>query len=73
MFHIQKIVEAVPKTILTRQDYCVVLDPVDSKGQNQLGKKELRKGVCSFFLHPGTSTHMIDHSHPLGLWWFVAQ
>ena len=43
----------VTLTVLSRQEYCIVTDPVDSKGRNQLGKKELRRGVGSFFLHPG--------------------
>ena len=50
----QEVVEEVTKTVLSQQHYCVVLDPVDSKGRNQLGKKELRQGISSFFLHPGT-------------------
>jgi major vault protein len=44
----------INKTILNRWQYCVVVDPVDPKtGRNQYGKKQLRKGECSFFLQPG--------------------
>lgn len=43
----------IRKTVLSRNQYCVVLDPVDKHGLNQLGKRELRVGVTSFFLHPG--------------------
>ena len=45
--------QEIQKTVLTRGEYCVVIDPVDENGVNQLGKKELHKGVTSFFLHPG--------------------
>jgi len=39
---------------LTNRQFCVVLDPRDEKtGLNRLGARELRKGECSFFLHPG--------------------
>ncbi|EDO49176.1 predicted protein [Nematostella vectensis] len=51
----EHLVKQVSKTILKKSQFCVVLDPVNSKGKNQLGKKELRKGVSSFFLHPGES------------------
>ncbi|XP_048584492.1 major vault protein isoform X2 [Nematostella vectensis] len=51
----EHLVKQVSKTILKKSQFCVVLDPVNSKGKNQLGKKELRKGVISFFLHPGES------------------
>jgi major vault protein len=40
-------------TTLTNREFCVVLDPIGSDGRNRLGKRELRKGECSFFLHPG--------------------
>jgi len=43
----------VPITTLTSRQYCVVVDPVDDQGRNQLGKRELRKGEGSFFLRPG--------------------
>ena len=44
---------AVKKAVLGTNQYCVVLNPVDSNGIPQLGKKEVRKGVADFFLHPG--------------------
>ena len=31
----------------------MVLDPIDKDEHPQLGKKEVRKGISSFFLHPG--------------------
>lgn len=49
------LVKMVPRTVLSIGQYCVVLDPVDKRGKNKLGTKELRKGNCSFFLHPGES------------------
>lgn len=41
--------------ILSRDQYCVILNPVDSKGKNQKGAKKLVKGEVSFFLQPGES------------------
>ena len=41
------------KTVLRKNEYCVVLDPIDEDERPQLGKKEVRKGISSFFLHPG--------------------
>ena len=39
---------------LTNRQFCVVLNPYDAaKGRNRYGARELRKGECSFFLHPG--------------------
>ncbi|KAL6044095.1 Major vault protein [Balamuthia mandrillaris] len=49
----EEIVGEVRVTTLSNRQYAVVLDPVDSKGHNQLGMKELRKGPMSFFLRPG--------------------
>ena len=43
----------VHKTVLRKNEYCVVLDPIDEDERPQLGKKEVRKGIASFFLHPG--------------------
>jgi hypothetical protein len=36
-------------TVLSKDEYSVVLDPIDSKAKNQLEIKELRKGVAAFF------------------------
>jgi len=49
----ERVVGEVPITTLTTRQYCVVLDPTDENGKNQLGKRELRKGEISFFLRPG--------------------
>jgi hypothetical protein len=40
-------------TVLKRNQYCVVLDAVDTDGRNCLGAKELRVGPKTFFLQPG--------------------
>lgn len=40
-------------TTLTNRQYCVILDPVDAKGNPQFGRKKLVKGEKSFFLMPG--------------------
>jgi major vault protein len=40
-------------TVLTKQQYCVVLDPVGKDGKNNFGARELRQGEQSFFLLPG--------------------
>jgi hypothetical protein len=53
--YFQSVTVRITKTILKAHQYGVVLDPVDKNGKNQLGKKELRVGICSFFLHPGRS------------------
>lgn len=50
-----EIVSQVKKIVLTQGQYCVVVDPVDKEFKPQLGKRELRRGCCSFFLHPGES------------------
>jgi len=43
-------------TTLTNRQYCIVLDPIDPNTRKpRLGYRELRKGECTFFLHPGES------------------
>ncbi|KAM7535706.1 hypothetical protein Aperf_G00000089290 [Anoplocephala perfoliata] len=41
--------------VLTSRHYCVVCDPVDEKGEPQIGKRVLLHGDKTFFLHPGES------------------
>lgn len=43
----------VSVTVLNSREYCVILDPVDSNGKPQLGKKKLVQGERTFFLQPG--------------------
>lgn len=57
-FHILDISEEfgsiINITILDSKQYCVVLNPADSKtGKNRLGARELRQGETTFFLQPG--------------------
>eukprot|EP01092_Planopodium_desertum_P003640 TRINITY_DN16774_c0_g1_i2.p1 TRINITY_DN16774_c0_g1~~TRINITY_DN16774_c0_g1_i2.p1 ORF type:complete len:845 (+),score=265.76 TRINITY_DN16774_c0_g1_i2:157-2535(+) len=50
----ESIVKRVNKITLTSRQYCIVLDPVDpDTGKQHFGRKDLRKGERSFFLHPG--------------------
>lgn len=48
----EEFVGEVSLTSLNNRQYCIVLDPVDEHGNNQLGRRELRKGETSFFLNP---------------------
>ena len=50
----EKKVKTVQMTILTKEDYAVVLNPVDeTTGKNQKGSKKLYLGEKNFFLQPG--------------------
>lgn len=49
----EKVQGLVNITTLTNRQYCVILDPVDSKGVPQLGRVKQVKGEKSFFLQPG--------------------
>ena len=50
----EEFVKIVNITVLTPNQYCFVLNPIDLKtGKNRLGAKELRKGEDFFFLQPG--------------------
>jgi len=49
----EEVVGDVPITTLTKQQYCVVLNPVDKDGNPQWGNRELRRGERIFFLQPG--------------------
>lgn len=42
-------------TTLDDREWCIVADPIDATGKLQLGKREIRQGRTSFFLHPGES------------------
>ncbi|XP_069102265.1 major vault protein-like [Argopecten irradians] len=50
-----EIVNKENRVVVKKGEYCIVQDVVDSNCKPQLGKRELRKGCCSFFLHPGES------------------
>lgn len=63
----EQIVGPVDVTVLTKLQYCVVLNPVGEDGRNQYGNKELRRGHASFFLLPGESLEKgIQDVHVLG-------
>jgi len=47
------VVGDVAITTLSKQQYCIVLNPVDREGVPQWGKRELRRGEMNFFLQPG--------------------
>lgn len=47
-----ELVSEEKRVVLAQGQYCVVLNPVDSDFKPQFGKRELRVGWCSFFLHP---------------------
>lgn len=49
----EEVVNVVMVTTLNSRQYTVILDPVDSTGKSQMGKKKLVKGEKCFFLQPG--------------------
>eukprot|EP00826_Nyctotherus_ovalis_P056628 TRINITY_DN7686_c0_g1_i1.p1 TRINITY_DN7686_c0_g1~~TRINITY_DN7686_c0_g1_i1.p1 ORF type:complete len:856 (+),score=360.74 TRINITY_DN7686_c0_g1_i1:194-2761(+) len=51
----EDIVGEIRLTTLARNQYCIVVNPVDAKGIPQFGKCELRRGEATFFLKPGES------------------
>lgn len=52
----EEFVKEVAATVLTKDQYCIVVDPVDSEtGVNRNGYREKRIGETVFFLMPGES------------------
>jgi major vault protein len=49
----EKLIKVFDIIILTRDQYAIILNPVDSNGKNQKGARKLIKGEESFFLQPG--------------------
>ncbi len=49
----EEVVGVVAITTLNDRQWCIVVNPIGSDGKPQLGKREVRKGLTSFFLHPG--------------------
>lgn len=46
-------VKNVEITVMRRNQYCIVVDPVDAKtGKNRYGVREVRRGPLTFFLKP---------------------
>jgi major vault protein len=50
----ESLIKKVSITVLSSRQYCVLINPLIS-GKQQYGKKHLRRGEASFFLHPGES------------------
>ena len=46
------LIGTVNAVVMNNRQYCYILDPVHENGKNQFGKKELKKGECTFFLKP---------------------
>ena len=44
--------DTVNAQVLSKRQYCVVLNPVNEKGERMVGKRELRRGPLTFFLQP---------------------
>mmetsp|Transcript_11215 Transcript_11215/g.16825 ORF Transcript_11215/g.16825 Transcript_11215/m.16825 type:complete len:843 (-) Transcript_11215:39-2567(-) len=43
----------VSLTKVGKSQYCTVINPIDHvSGEHQMGKKQIRRGPCSFFLYP---------------------
>ncbi|CBY25003.1 unnamed protein product [Oikopleura dioica] len=51
----EEVVREIAVTTLSSRQYCVIEDPVDANLKNQRGKKILRRGEATFFLHPEES------------------
>ncbi|KEG12389.1 major vault protein [Trypanosoma grayi] len=49
----ESVIATVQAIVLNGKQYCVMENPVGSDGVIQLGKQSVRRGPCSFFLHPG--------------------
>lgn len=49
----EEVVGEVEITTLNDRQWCIVLNPIDELGKPQLGRREVRQGLSSFFLHPG--------------------
>ncbi|KAH9584142.1 Major vault protein [Trypanosoma melophagium] len=49
----EKLISTVSAFVLTGKQCCIIENPVGNDGLNQFGKREVRRGECSFFFHPG--------------------
>jgi major vault protein len=49
----ERLVSIQDITVLSNRQYCIIKNPIDQHGQNQYGKRILKKGPESFFLNPG--------------------
>ena len=51
----EKVKDTVNAQVLSARQYCIVLNPVNEKGERQFGTRELRRGPRTFFLQPQES------------------
>lgn len=51
----EEVVGETTITTLGDREWCIVANPAGEDGKPQWGKREVRKGRASFFLHPGES------------------
>ncbi len=49
----EEVIGEVGVVTLSDRQWCVIVNPVDDNGKPQLGRREIRQGRTSFFLHPG--------------------
>lgn len=50
----EQLIKTVELTILGKNEYCYIINPIDEKtNENQFGKKILKTGPMNFFLRPG--------------------
>ncbi|MEI6179532.1 MAG: hypothetical protein WCP31_02160 [Chloroflexales bacterium] len=49
----EEVLGEVVITTLGDREWCIVINPLGEDGKPQWGKREVRKGRTSFFLHPG--------------------
>lgn len=56
----EEVVGEVEVTTLEDREWCIVVNPIDDHGKPQLGKREVRQGRTSFFLHPQEFLEPLD-------------
>lgn len=49
----EEAIAEVEVTTLSDRQWCIIVNPIDENGKPQLGRREIRQGRISFFLHPG--------------------
>lgn len=61
----QEVVFVIKRTVIRKDEHCVIEDPVNKDGKQEFGKKVLIKGPSSFFLKPGTLNKQKRNSYQL--------